>query len=164
MLPFLFYFPSKLSISFSPKPLDPASLACFSPASWALFSTAFIWSWAAFTSAAFDPPRSAEANSLFKDATLGDLPYRVHITATNIVSGKLHIFGPEIKIVDAILASAAFPGIISPYEIDGKLYSDGGILNHFPTDVLQGRCEALIGVYLSPIQKIKANLSKNIKI
>ncbi len=101
--------------------------------------------------------------SIFKDATLGELPYRVHITATNIVSGKLHIFGPEIKIVDAILASAAFPGIISPYEIDGKLYSDGGILNHFPTDVLQGRCEALIGVYLSPIQKIKASDMKSIK-
>ncbi|OIQ21672.1 MAG: patatin [Flavobacterium sp. MedPE-SWcel] len=101
--------------------------------------------------------------SIFKDATLGDLPNRIHITATNIVSGKLRIFGPEVKIIDAILASSAFPGIITPYKIDGKLYSDGGILNHFPTDILQGRCEILIGVYVSPIQKIEAKDLTSIK-
>ena len=94
--------------------------------------------------------------SVFGDATLGDMPYKMHITATDLVSGKLKIFSPETKIADAVLASSAFPGIISPYEIDGKLYSDGGIINHFPTDILQGRCETLIGVYVSPIQKIEA--------
>jgi NTE family protein len=26
-------------------------------------------------------------------------------------------------------------------------------LNHFPTDILQGQCETVIGVYVSPIQK-----------
>ncbi|QYJ69482.1 patatin-like phospholipase family protein [Flavobacterium litorale] len=100
---------------------------------------------------------------VFKDATIGDSPFRLHITATNIVSGKLHVFPPEVKILDAILASAAFPGIIAPYEINGKLYSDGGILNHFPTDILQGRCETLIGVYLGPMQKVEASDLKNIK-
>jgi NTE family protein len=34
-----------------------------------------------------------------------------------------------------------------------EVYSDGGILNHFPTDILQGQCETVIGVYVSPIQK-----------
>ncbi len=101
--------------------------------------------------------------SVFKDATLGDLPYKMHITATDLVSGKLKIFNHETKIADAVLASSAFPGIISPYEIDGKLYSDGGIVNHFPTDVLQGRCDTLIGVYVSPIQKIKADDMKSIR-
>jgi NTE family protein len=57
------------------------------------------------------------------------------------------------KISDALLASSAFPGIISPYEINGEPYSDGGILNHFPTDILQGQCDNIIGVYVSPIQK-----------
>jgi len=102
-------------------------------------------------------------SSVFKDATIGDMPYRMHITATDLVSGKLKIFGPETKMSDAVLASSAFPGIISPYEIDGKLYSDGGIINHFPTDILQGRCETLIGIYVSPIQKIDADDLKTIK-
>ncbi|MEL1245583.1 patatin-like phospholipase family protein [Flavobacterium sp. DGU11] len=101
--------------------------------------------------------------TIFKDATLGDMPYKMHLTATDLVSGKLKIFGAETKIADAVLASSAFPGIISPYEIDGKLYSDGGIINHFPTDILQGRCETLIGIYVSPIQKIEAADLKSIK-
>ncbi|AWH84078.1 patatin [Flavobacterium album] len=101
--------------------------------------------------------------SIFKDATLGDMKFKMHLTATDLVSGKLRIFGAETKIADAVLASSAFPGIISPYEIDGKLYSDGGIINHFPTDILQGRCETLIGIYVSPIQKIEASDLKSIK-
>ncbi len=95
-------------------------------------------------------------HAIFKDALLSDLEIPLQITATDMVRGKLKIFGPETKIVDAILASSAFPGILSPYEIKGKIYSDGGILNHFPTDILQGQCDTLIGVYVSPIQKIES--------
>jgi NTE family protein len=46
-------------------------------------------------------------------------------------------------------------GILSPYEINGKIYTVTVILNHFPTDILQGQCDYLIGVYVSPIQKLK---------
>ncbi len=102
-------------------------------------------------------------HSVFGDAVIGEIEYRMHITATDLVSGKLKIFGPETKIADAVLASSAFPGIISPYEIDGKLYSDGGIINHFPTDILQGRCDTLIGIYVSPVQKIGPEDLKSIK-
>ncbi|HRB70515.1 patatin-like phospholipase family protein [Flavobacterium sp. WV_118_3] len=102
-------------------------------------------------------------SSIFEDATLGDLKIQTHITATDMVKGKLKIFSPDTKIVDAILASSSFPGVMSPYEIKGSIYSDGGILNHFPTDVLQGRCDTLIGVYVSPIQKIEAKDLSSIK-
>lgn len=100
---------------------------------------------------------------IFQDAVLSDLSITNHITATDMVKGKLKIFSPTTKIVDAILASSAFPGVISPYEIDGNYYSDGGILNHFPTDILQGRCDTLIGVYVSPIQNIEAKHLNSIK-
>ncbi|MBG6060249.1 NTE family protein [Flavobacterium sp. CG_9.1] len=102
-------------------------------------------------------------HSIFKDAVLGDLKIPIQITATDMIRGKLKIFSPSTKIVDAILASSAFPGILSPYEIDGNIYSDGGILNHFPTDILQGQCETVIGVYVSPIQKIEAKDLNSIK-
>ena len=94
--------------------------------------------------------------SIFKDAVLGDLKIPIQITATDMVKGRLKIFEKETKIIDAILASSAFPGIISPFEIDGKPYSDGGILNHFPTDIIQGQCDTIIGIYVSPIQTIEA--------
>ena len=100
---------------------------------------------------------------IFKDAKINDLKIPIHITATDMVKGKLKIFNDDTKIVDAILASSAVPGVISPYEINGVLYSDGGILNHFPTDILQGRCDNIIGVYVSPIQKIEAKDLKSIK-
>jgi len=96
-------------------------------------------------------------HTIFKDALLGDLPIPIQITATDMVKGKLKIFDSETRIIDAVLASSAFPGLMSPYEINGNLYSDGGILNHFPTDLLMGQCDMLIGVYVSPIQKIENN-------
>lgn len=102
-------------------------------------------------------------HSIFGDAVLSDLKIPIQITATDMVRGKLKIFAPNTKIVDAILASSAFPGILSPYEIDGSIYSDGGILNHFPTDILQGQCDTVIGVYVSPIQKIEAKDLRSIK-
>lgn len=102
-------------------------------------------------------------HTIFKDALIGDLKIPIQITATDMVRGKLKVFGPDTKIIDAILASSAFPGIMSPYEINGRLYSDGGILNHFPTDILQGHCETLIGIYVSPIQKIEAKDLNSIK-
>lgn len=100
---------------------------------------------------------------IFKDTTLSELKVPVYITATDMIKGKSKIFGPETKTIDAILASSSFPGIMSPYEIDGQLYSDGGILNHFPTDILKEKCEILIGVYVSPIQKIQASDLNSIK-
>lgn len=102
-------------------------------------------------------------NLIFQDATIGDLNIPTFITATNLVSGKLKVFNEETKITDAILASSSFPGMLSPYELNGRLYSDGGILNHFPTDLIQGRCDSIIGIYVSPVQTIEAKDLKSIK-
>ncbi|WP_413999533.1 patatin-like phospholipase family protein [Flavobacterium sp. W1B] len=95
-------------------------------------------------------------HAIFQDAVIGDLKIPTQITATDMIRGKLKIFESETKIIDALISSSAFPGIISPFEIKGNHYSDGGILNHFPTDILQGRCDTIIGIYVSPIQKIEA--------
>ena len=102
-------------------------------------------------------------SDVFGEAMIGDLKIPLHITATDMVKGKIKIFDRNTKIVDAVLASSAFPGIISPYLINESWYSDGGILNHFPTDILQGRCDIIIGVYVSPVQKIEAKDLNSIK-
>jgi NTE family protein len=102
-------------------------------------------------------------HEIFKDSTLGELKIPIHITATEMIKGKSKIFGVDTKIIDAVLASSSFPGVMSPYEIDGELFSDGGILNHFPTEILQEKCDTLIGVYVSPIQKIEAKDLTSIK-
>ncbi|WP_291274007.1 patatin-like phospholipase family protein [Flavobacterium sp.] len=101
--------------------------------------------------------------AIFGTTKIGDLPINLHITATDLVKGKLKVFPPETLLIDAVLASSSFPGVLSPYEINGKLYSDGGILNHFPTDILQGKCDTIIGIYVSPIQNIVKEDLKTIK-
>lgn len=131
------------------------------------FKTIDFFSWRHFTfrKAGFIDSNSFKSyfENIFQQATIGDLNIDTYITATDIVRGKLRIFDKNIKITDAILASCAFPGVMSPYEINNNLYADGGILNHFPSDLLQGRCETLIGVYVSPNQNIEATDITSIK-
>lgn len=102
-------------------------------------------------------------NQIFGDTKIGELPIPIKITGTDLVKGKLKIFNDDTKVTDAVLASASFPGMLTPYKVNNKLYSDGGILNHFPTDLLLGNCDSIIGVYVSPIQNIEAKDLNSIK-
>jgi NTE family protein len=78
---------------------------------------------------------------------------RLFLTATDLVGARLEIFssGPLIRV---ILASSSAPMIFTPTEIDGRWYSDGGILDNFPVDPLVGLCDRILGVYASPIRTI----------
>lgn len=102
-------------------------------------------------------------DKIFGQTKIGDLPIPVKITATNLVSGKLKVFEKDTLVVDAILASSSFPGMLTPYILNNKMYSDGGILNHFPADLLQGDCDTIIGVYVSPIHNVEAKNLNSIK-
>ena len=78
------------------------------------------------------------------------LEKKLYITATDLENAKTKIFesGPIIK---AILASSAFPMVFSPVTIDDVMYADGGIMNNFPIEPLEGVCDKIIGVYVNPI-------------
>jgi len=125
----------------------------------------FHWKHFTFSKAGFIDSYSFKGyfSSIFGEDTLADLKIPMEITATDMVNGQLKVFDSNTKIVDAVLASSAFPGVMSPYIIDNHYYSDGGILNHFPTDLLREKCSTLIGVYVSPIQKIEAKDLNSIK-
>lgn len=101
--------------------------------------------------------------NIFGDTKIGDLDIKIYICATDMVRNRIKIFDINTKIVDAILASCAFPGVMSPHIVDEIIYSDGGILNHFPTDIIQGRCEYVIGSYVSPLQKVDNRYLTSIK-
>jgi NTE family protein len=60
-----------------------------------------------------------------------DLPVRFEVCAANIERAAEHWFtsGP---VVDAVLASAAVPGLLPPIRIDGRHYIDGGVVNSIP--------------------------------
>jgi NTE family protein len=66
-------------------------------------------------------------------ALIEDLPVRFQCVAASIERAAEHWFSGG-DVVDAILASAAVPGILPPVEIGGEHYIDGGIVNSIPVD------------------------------
>jgi NTE family protein len=62
--------------------------------------------------------------------TFGDLKLPLYVTAVDIVSGKLFLFGedPRASLVDAVLASSSIPGIHPPVDYHSLKLVDGGVL------------------------------------
>lgn len=62
-------------------------------------------------------------------ARLEDAAVPIHVIATDVLTGRdvRLSTGPT---VDAILASAAMPGVFAPVIIDGRAYMDGGVVNN----------------------------------
>lgn len=83
-----------------------------------------------------------------------DLLYPTTITATNITSGLLEYFN-EGNVIKPLMASCAIPPYFSPVEINNQLYSDGGILNNFPTEPLRNKYEHIIGSFVNPVTHIE---------
>ena len=79
-------------------------------------------------------------NKLFEDLyaiqyveNYDSLPVRVRFVATDLVTGKSVVFRHG-SIPRAVVASSAIPSIVSPLKIDGKLLSDGGVVNNYPLE------------------------------
>lgn len=60
----------------------------------------------------------------------------VTVGAISLNSGKYHtIDQTNDDFIDFVIASSSFPGMLLPIEIDGQLYSDGGVKSVSPTKV-----------------------------
>ncbi len=73
-------------------------------------------------------------NRHLKAKKFEDLSMPLAVVATSLESGDLVTFskGP---IESAVRASAAYPGVFSPVEIQGRPYVDGGVANPIPVEV-----------------------------
>lgn len=78
------------------------------------------------------------------------LPVPFRAMATDIETGE-EIELRSGSLTQAMRASMAIPGAMSPVEIDGRLLVDGGISNNLPIDVVRKTCAAdvLIAVNIS---------------
>ncbi|MDO9494627.1 MAG: patatin-like phospholipase family protein [Nocardioides sp.] len=67
----------------------------------------------------------------FGDLTIEELPVRFQVCAASIERAAEHWFdsGP---VVDAVVASAAVPGILPPAKVGDEHFLDGGIVNSIP--------------------------------
>jgi NTE family protein len=63
------------------------------------------------------------------DALRAD-PRQIFIAATNVQTGRLHIFPHDKISAEAVMASACLPAVFRAVEIDGTPYWDGGYLGN----------------------------------
>jgi NTE family protein len=61
----------------------------------------------------------------------------LYITAAVLHTGEMHVFGLDRSdsIIDAVMASTAYPILLSPWEYQGKEYVDGGLVSDLPIRV-----------------------------
>jgi NTE family protein len=64
-------------------------------------------------------------------ARLEDLPTPLHVVACDVLTGEEVVLS-EGALEDAVMASAAIPGVLPPVEWHGRLLIDGGVMNNTP--------------------------------
>lgn len=62
-----------------------------------------------------------------------DLKRPLAVTAVDVITGRL-VFLTQGDLPSAVLASAAYPGLLAPVEREGRLLFDGGVLDNLPVD------------------------------
>ncbi len=90
----------------------------------------------------------------FPEDSFAALRKPIYLTATDLVNAREEVFASG-RLIPAILASASAPLVFTPTEIDGRLFSDGGIIDNFPVEPLVGHCDAILGVYVGPLRRIE---------
>ncbi|TDD99813.1 patatin-like phospholipase family protein [Flavobacterium cellulosilyticum] len=84
--------------------------------------------------------------------------------ATNIENGE-EVILDKGNLVNAMVASSAFPSLFSPVEIDGNLLLDGGIVNNYPVEkVRQMGADIIIGVDVQDGLSERSELKKATRI
>lgn len=83
-----------------------------------------------------------------------ELPIPLMVGATDILEGKMKYFSNGL-LTEVILASSSIPVLFNPIKINGKLYSDGGVLENQPIKPLLDLCRKTIVVNISPTKPIK---------
>jgi NTE family protein len=80
---------------------------------------------------------------------------KLFISATNVETGRVRVFGGDTLTADMVMASAALPILFQAVEIDGKHYWDGGYMGNpvlFPLTHVKSSRDILI-VQINPIER-----------
>ena len=92
------------------------------------------------------------------------LPIPFLCIATDIETGD-EVLLDKGYLPQAMIASAAFPSLFSPVEIDGKLLVDGGVTNNYPLEEIKKRgADFIIGVDVQDDLKDRKSLKDATRI
>ncbi len=73
-------------------------------------------------------------NGFIQDFDELHIPFRA--VATDLTTGEMVVLSKG-NLADALRASMAVPGAISPLDLNGRLLADGGLVRNLPIDVIQ---------------------------
>jgi len=78
-----------------------------------------------------------------------DLPVRFHAVATELLTGAEAILDSG-DVTDAVRASIAVPGVLTPVRLNGRILLEGGLVNPVPVSVVRAMgADVVIGVDVS---------------
>nr|WP_172296116.1 patatin-like phospholipase family protein [Pseudoruegeria sp. HB172150] len=86
---------------------------------------------------------------------IADGPVKLFITATNVRTGRGHVFRKHEITADVLLASACLPTLYRAVEICGEAYWDGGFAGNPTITPLVNECEArdVVLVQINPVDR-----------
>lgn len=82
--------------------------------------------------------------------TFEELQMPLTVNATELIEGK-NVYFNSGSLVDKVVASSSVPIFLTPKEMEGKVYVDGGIFCNMPAKVIRQECDLLFGVHVNPI-------------
>lgn len=92
-----------------------------------------------------------------------DLSISFFCTVTDIASGEKKIISKG-SLIDAVMASSAYPGVFPVQNIDGHHYIDGGVTSNLPAKILKEKgADFIIGSSLYGVSKLKTDEQGSLK-
>ena len=113
------------------------------------------WSPYQFNPAGLNPLRDILSDVIDFDSLSHCKVTQLFIAATNVRSGKVHVFDTKDVSIDVICASACLPHLFQAVEIDGEHYWDGGYMGNpvlYPFFYEASSADIVI-VHVNPIER-----------
>ncbi|CAM1365966.1 patatin-like phospholipase family protein [Tenacibaculum soleae] len=96
--------------------------------------------------------------------TFEELTIPLIISTTNLNKGVTEYFFKG-ELLKPVLASCALPGLFNPVKINDMLYSDGGVIDNFPTTPFNNSQYPTVGSYVVfPSEKKTEELDTTLKV
>lgn len=102
-----------------------------------------------------NPLRDVLAKSVDFEALRQCECLKLFVSATNVRTGKVHVFEAHELTLDVAMASACLPLVFRAVEIDGENYWDGGYMGNpslFPLFYKTG-CRDIVIIHINPIER-----------
>jgi NTE family protein len=73
---------------------------------------------------------------LLGDVTFDELRIPLAVVATDLLTGEKVVFRKG-RVAQAVMISSSIPNVFEPVELDGTLYTDGGLVEYLPVETVR---------------------------